>query len=902
MELLGRIGRRVRSLLHRPRAERELEAELRFHLEMEMEKHVRAGLTPGEARRAALVVFGGVERVKEECRDARGTRPVEKLAQDLRYAARRLRKQPGFSVPAILTLGLGVGVTGAIFALVHGVLLRPLPYPASDRLVLVRHTAPGAGMAVAGQSGTTYLHYRANSRVFEEIGVYFDRELTLSDRDDPERIQAANSTPSIFWALGAKPLHGRLFTQADADGSPARGAVLLSYGLWVRRYGADPGIVGRSVELNRGHSRVVGVMGPDFAFPDPATQLWYAMPIRSKAAPTLQSLFMTSVARLRPGVSAREAELDAQRLVGTLADVYPEVRAELLRDAQLRAVVVPLKDAMVADVRPALVLLLLTASFVLLVALANVANLFLARSARLRWEVAVQRALGASSGDVARRFLSEAALVAALGGVLAGAVAYAGVESRFGFEPGQIPRLHEVRVDWIVLAFTFGLSLVTGLVLGAVSLASAGRPHVPTALKGAADRVTASRRTQTAQRLLVAVQVALALTLLIGSATMVQSFWRLRRAELGFNPKQLLALDVALPVRAYPDYHENAAFFEQLLARVRAVPGVAAAEAVGVAPLTAAPSFLGEPVVAEVWARGTPTAPLPAGVNMATPGYFAAMEIPIARGRAFRPGDLASDARPVLLSAELARALFAEHDPVGRRVKLPDRRELTAFTVVGVAADVPGTSIVSGPARTVYFPALNDARADSTDTHALPVWPREMTVVVRASLPPSSLVASVRGIIKELDPKVPVARVRTMQEVVTASMARARLTMLLLLTAAGCALTLGVIGIYSVVAYTVSRRIPELGLRIALGATPSDVHRLVVRQGVLVTLAGIAAGLVAAASLIGFLRGLLFEVSPRDPASFATMSLLLFAIATAASYLPARRAARVDPIAALRAE
>ncbi|MFN2567633.1 MAG: ADOP family duplicated permease [Gemmatimonadaceae bacterium] len=903
MALLGRMARRLAALTRRKRAERGLEVELRFHLEMEIEKNIRSGLSPADARRAALVAFGGVEKFKEECRDARGTRPMERLAQDMRYALRRVAKQPGFSVPAILTLAVGLGVTTAIFALVHGVLLQSLPYWDPGRLVVVRHTAPGLGIGEGGQSEGTYLHYRKHNRAFEELGVYLDRELSITDdRNDPERIMAALVTPSVLAVLRATPLRGRLFAAADVEYDSAL-TVIISHDLWVRRYGADPGIVGRRIELNRVRRQVVGIMPPGFEFPRPDTKVWYAWPVEAtRAGIGVHDMHYTGIARLRSGVTPDDAERDLRRMIRSLPDAYPDAAPQVLERAQLQPIVVRLKDAVVADVRPALLLLLCAAVFVLLIVCANVANLFLVRAERLRKEVAVERALGAAGSDLARRFLAESLLVASIGAALGLVLALAVIGWRLGFEPGQIPRLHEVRLGGTVLVVTVGLALLSSLLLGLVSLARAGRPELTTALKGTLGHMTAGRESQVAQRFLVGLQVALALTLLIGSAAMAQSFWKLKRFDIGFEPTDVLTLELPLPARPYTTYQRSAGFFIDLLSRIRAVPGVMAAEAAGGAlPLAPLPSYLIEPLAAEIQPAGSREEHLAAATTV-TPGYFGAMGIPLTRGRTFQPGDLRSETPAVIVSAALARTLFGGVDPIGRRVRFARLKRYPWYTVVGVAGDVPGEAIPAGPLKTLYLPVLDDLRATPQADAPLPYYPSEMTVVVRTSLPPTSLIPAVRRIVRELDPKVPIAHIRTAEQVLAASMSHTRLTMLLLLTAAATALFLGVVGLYGVVSYSVSRRTREFGVRIALGARPTDVNRMVVRQGASVTLAGIIAGLLSAFLLTRFLRGLLFEVSPSDPATFAATSVLLLMIAALASYLPARRAASVDPIQALRAE
>jgi predicted permease len=499
------VRERLRVLFFRGREEAELDEELRFHVELETAENLRRGLDPVEAKRRALLAFGGVERFKEEVRDARGVSLIENLSRDMRFAFRRLRREPGFTVPVVATLALGIGVVAAVFALVEGVLLRPLPYPEAERLVTLRHVAPGLGITDGGQSGGTYLHYAQHNRVFETMGLYFDRELSITEGEAPERIMTALVTPGVLTTLGVAPLLGRLFVDdGHDDASPQK--VVLSHGLWVRRYGADPGIIGRTIELNRGEPHeIVGVMPAGFVFPRPETELWYAMPVEATRANLgADDLLRSAVARLRPGVSPAEAERDLARMITMLPEAYGDITGEELRRAELRGVVVPLKEAVVLDVRGALVLLAGMAVFLLLIVWANVGNLFLVRAERQRREVAVARSLGASGVEVARRFLLEGLLVTAAGGVLALALAWGVVASRFGFEPGQLPRLREVGVDGTVVGVMLGLSLCSGILLGVIAYLSAGRTELTGALKGALGRVTAGRKCQRGQRGVVA--------------------------------------------------------------------------------------------------------------------------------------------------------------------------------------------------------------------------------------------------------------------------------------------------------------------------------------------------------------------------------------------------------------
>ncbi len=814
-------------------------------------------------------------------------------------AVRRLCRAPAFSAATVATLGLGIGATSATFALIHAVLLEPLPYVDADRLVAVRHAAPGWGVADGGQSEGTYLHYRMNNRSFDDFGVYVENVVTITDGETPERIPVALASASLFSVLDVRPAIGRTFTPSDDEpGAPP--IVVISNGLWVRRYGADPGVLGRTIELNRLTFQIAGVMPPGFDFPRPETQVWYNMSPNAANA-RVRTLDLAGVAKLKRGVTPKQAAIDLQRLVPSLEDAYPEAR-DVLRDAQLRALVIPLKTAIVADARPGLVILFCTASVVLLVAWANLATLFLVRAERQRKDVAVERALGAAGVDLARRILSEPLVLAVLGSALGLACAYAGVVSRFGFDAGQIPRLDRIQVNGPVIAFTATLLMVSGVVLGVASLRKAGNVELMAALKGTLGRMTADHRWHTAQHLLVGGQIALALPLLIGSAVMVRSMWRLNHVDLGFDPRGTLTFEVSLPFRPYPTYQAAARFHDRMLERLRAIPGVAAAEAVMGLPLTPLPSVVHQPVTVTDGGDDADRSSPVAVVNLVTPGFFSAMHIPLIAGRWFEAGDVGSHAVPTIISAALARALFGQQEAIGRAIRFVKYSKYPSYVVVGVVGNIQGEGIAVEPSRVLYFPVLAGVTGDPQGRVPIPFFPFDMSVIVRTSLPPTSIASSARGVVHDLDSKVPLSRFRGMDAVVDASTARTRLTTVLVLLAGGAALFLAVIGAYGVVSYGVSQRTSEFGIRLALGASPEAVTRMVLLESSRVGLIGVGVGLLLAFALTRFLSGVVFGVSPVDPVSFAMMSLLLLSTTVAASYLPAYRAGRLDPTTAIRSE
>jgi putative ABC transport system permease protein len=820
----------------------------------------------------------------------------------LRRAVRRLMLSPAYLVPMVVTLAIGIGAAVAVFALVDAVMLRPLGYPEPDRLVTLRHRAPGLGIADGGQSAGTYLLYRAQNRAFTDVGVYWEREYTITDGAVPERVPAAIVTPSVLNVLNVPPALGRWFA-LDEDQS----TVVLSYGLWQRRYGGDPNVVGRTIEINGTPDRIAGVTPRGFAFPRPETQLWYANRMRktSRAGISVHDLFMTGVARLRPGVSAEAATRDLERIAPAIGTTYGDASPELLRRAQLRPIAVPLREAVVRDARPMLLVLTAAATLVLLIVYANATTLALLRAERQQPQVATEYALGAPGSHVWWRCASEAAIVALVGGAGGLVLASAAVASKFGFTARQVPRLEGVTLAGGPLALLGALVVLTGAVLAGVALARARRVRSADAPWRALSRLTATRERLRMQRMLVTAQLALALALLVASAVLARSFDRLRHVDIGFQPKGMLLFDVAIPPGSYTTYHAQASFFGQVLSGLRAMSGVKVAEAVqnGI-PFAPIDGMLMDAVGA-LPGDGPPSSDsTSAATSLATPGYFAAMGIPLVEGRTFQDGDVRNPSHPVVVSASLARALFPAGSALNRRIKFtaPKRAELPPSTIVGVVGDVPGTTIADGPSRRLYLPMLQDLAATPDVDPMLPYWPMELTLVVRTDLPLATMAASLRRVVNAHDPKVPVWRERTAESVVASATAGVRLMTTLFGVATLVALVLGIVGVYGVLAYAVTQRTAELGIRLALGAGPAELTRMVVRDGARLAVIGGAVGLAAAALLTRLLRAVLYEVGPGDPLAFALMPLLLVGLSLLAAYIPARRAARTDPVTALKLE
>ncbi len=892
---------RIRSLVDRDREAREMAEEMRFHLEQEIRRNVADGMSEREARRAAHRAFGGVERWTEDWRESRGVAPLERLARDVRLAARRLRREPSLSLPALATLALGIGATTAVYALVHATLIRPLPYPEPDRLVELAHATPALGAATAGQSTGTYAYYRARAESFEEIALYFENAhgVSVTDGEAPERLRAAMVSPSFFPTLGVPPAVGRWFTEDEGFWEPGDPPtpILISHDLWVRRYGADPALVGGAIELNQGAPRtVLGVMPAGFDFPHPDTDVWYVMQ-ETPATAGVNDLVRTGLARLRPGVSIEDARAELARLVPGLAEVYPDVGPDVA--ARLEPTVTRLHDRIVSDVRRPLELLALSALFVLVVTLANVAGLFLVRAERRRREIAVARALGAGRRDLSRRFLSEGLLLAAAGGLLGAAAAGVAVDARFGLGPTELPRLQELDFGLATIAFAVAVSVTVGLLTASLSLLRARE-----SLGGggvARGRSLGGRGWSRVHRSLAGLQVALSLVLLVTSGTMGRSLRHALAVDPGFATQERITFHIQTPGSGYPGYVEAAGLYRRVRDEMLALPEVSDVEATWRLPLTPAAEYMREHVEGEgpAWTGQTPRAE----VSLVTPGYFASMAIPLLGGDAF--GDLRtpSELPPVVVSAGLARALYGGIDVVGRTLRLPGRpARYPAYTIAGVVGDVPGERLTETFDRTLYVPVLLDAGVDPAVYSGYGYVPTDLTLVLRVGSAGTGVVRTAREIVRAIDPKVPITAVGTLDDLLADATARMRLVALLSAIAAIAALGLGVAGVYGIVAYSVSRRTAEIGLRMALGSTGPEVERLVLGQTARIAAVGIVGGLLAARALADGLRAHLFEVSPTDPTTWAVSTVVVAGVVLGAGWLPARRAGRLDVVDALRTE
>ncbi len=802
---------------------------------------------------------------------------MQTLWQDMRYSLRMLMKNPGFAFVAVFTLALGIGANTTIFSFVNGILLRPLPYPEPERLALLQETALKRGVTAMGVSYPNTLDWREQNRVFTDVATYQGSNFSLTGVGEPEQLRGTRVSHGLFEILRVAPLLGRTFT-AEEDRPEQDGVVILGHGLWQSRFGSNPQIIGQQITLSNRPRTIIGVMPPGFKFPEIA-ELWVPLALTTKLW-TRTDHGLGSVARLKDGVSFEQAQTELNAIARRIEEQNP------ITNEGLGVSVSSMHKALSGDYREALLILLGVVGCVLLVACANVANLLLARASARQKEAALRAALGASRWRIMRQLLTESLLLGAAGGVLGLALAVWGLKLLLAAIPIKLPFWMNFNLDPRVLIFTLGVSLLTGLVFGVVPALQASQTDLNEVLKEGGRGAGAVVRHRS-RSLLVVVEVALSLVLLVGAGLMMQSFLRLQHVSAGLNPTGVLTASVALPGAKY-DRERRSAFFQQLMERIRAVPGVEAAGATSTLPLSG--GGWGRSLTVEGFpVLSVGQAPM-IQHNVITPGYFRALGIPLLMGRDFSETDAQDAPKVTIIDESLAREYWPQQSPLGKRVRFgPPEDNEPWHTVVGVVGTVRHERLDAETRKSVYLAHRQ-----------IPV--NGMALAVRATANPASLAGAVRGQVKELDPDLPVTKVLTMEEVIAQSVWQPRLYTILFGVFAAVALLLAAVGIYGVMAYTVTTRTHEIGVRVALGAQTRDVLRLIIGQGMRLALVGVALGLVGAFALTRLMKNLLFEVKATDPLTFAALATLLALIALAACWIPARRAAKVDPMVALRYE
>ena len=876
---LSSLLRRWRALTHKNQLEDELDEEMRFHLERDVEQNIQAGMTPENARYAALKAFGAMDKSKEECRDARGVGPLENTLRDITFSLRVLLKSYAFTIVVVLTLALGIGANTAIFSFANGILLRPLPYPQSDRLAVVQETAIKRGVDAMSVSYPNFLDWREQNNVFEDVATYFGTgRFALSGAGEPVEIRGTRISQGTFEILRVAPQLGRTFT-ANEDRPNEDNVVILGHDLWQRNFGGDPQIVGKKIVLSNRQRTVVGVMPPGFRFPE-ISELWVPLALTPQTF-TRTDHGLNSIARLKDGVTFAAAQSEMNTIAVRIEQQNP------VTNEGLGVKVSSLHDNLTGDYREALLILLGVVGCVLLVACVNVANLMLARATARQREFALRAALGASRWRIMRQLLVESLLLALAGGILGFALSLLALHFLLNAIPIQLPFWMNFGIDFRVLVFTGGITLLTGAIFGAVPALQTSRVDLNDTLKEGGRGASGFR--SRSRSLLVVTEIALSLVLLVGAGLMIQSFMRLRRVNIGLDTKNVLTASVILPSAKYRAPEQRTAFFKQLLDRVRNLPGVEAASATATLPLTG-----------DNWGRSLTVEGYPVlSVGQApmiqhtvvTPGYFRTMGISLLAGRDFDDTDTKDSLRVTIVDERLAREYWPNESAIGKRVRFgPPEANEPWHTIVGVVSTVRHERMQEDTEKSVYLPHMQ-------------ISVNGLAVVARtASSDPLQLVGAIRREVAQLDPDQPMSEVATMEEVVAESIWQPRLYATLFAVFAGGALVLALIGIYGVMAFLVQTRTHEIGVRMALGATARDVFKLIVGRGMTLTIIGVVIGVGGAIALTRLMHSLLFNTSTTDPITFIVISLLLSLAAFFACYIPARRAAKVDPLIALRYE
>ena len=897
-EFKDEIRKRLASLQLSPEREAEIIEELSQHLDDEFERAVSHGATEAEARQAVLTELKEsdplapslkrVERRVQQNPIVMGTERKRNmfadLSQDVRYGVRMLLKNPAFTAIAVLALALGIGANSAIFSVVNTLLLRPLPYKNPDQLVVIWENATHLGFPKNTPSAANFLDWQKQSTVFAGMGAFAQRSFNLTGVGEPERLDGRRVSANLFDLLGVKPILGRNFVP-DED-KPGTKVALLNETLWKRRFGSDPGVIGRSLSLNGEPYTVVGVLPSSVrlpAFGNWRDQVWVPLAFSAEEAASRGNHYLEVIGRMKPGVTVAKARAEMETIAARLAQQYPE------DNVRIGAVVNPLHEEIVGNMKPALLILLGAVAFVLLIACANVANLLLARAAARHKEIALRLALGADRARLTKQLLVESVMLSMLGGIVGLGLAYAGLRILARFIPPDVAHAEMISIDGRVMAFTLIVAVVTGLIFGLAPASQAAHSNINDTLKEGGRDSGAGPRGKRLRSALVIAEVAVSFILLIGAGLLINSFMHLRNLDPGFRADHLLALQVDLSETKYPDNARRVAFFDEVLRRVQALPGVRSIAVAGNLPFT----YNGDS--APIGVEGIPDPPPdqhPDVIFRAIgPGYFSTMGIPLVRGRDFTEQDNLDGDMKVIVSEKTVRQYWPNADPIGKRLKMGTTTSEGPWrTVIGVVKDVRQNDFIAEPKMQMYF-SYRQLRS---------LMPNAL--IVRTAIDPLSLASPVRNAVWAVDKDQTVANIDSMEHIVAGAVARQRFSMLLLAIFAAVALVLAAVGIYGVMSYSVAQQTREIGIRMALGAQRSDVLKMTVKQGLRLVAFGLVIGLVAAFILTRVMASLLFGISATDPLTFLSISFVLLAVAILASYIPALRATRVDPMVALRAQ
>jgi predicted permease len=891
MSWLSRARTAARNLRGQDAVDRDLDEELAAYIELLVSEKVNAGTSPDEARRQTLIEIGGIEMVKEQVRDERPGMMLENAGRDLRYGLRQLRRSPVFAAVAILTIALGIGATSAIFSVINAVALKPLPYPNSDRLVFITSQFPKLGFDKFWLSPPEYFELRERAKSYTDIAAYRETALNVSDGSRPERVNAVAVTANMFDVLGVRPMMGTPFA-ADLDRPNAEPVVILSSALWQRLFGADPAIVGKTIDVQGQKRRVVGVTPPDFDLHDVRAQMWIPLGLDPTNRNNRGSHYLYLVGRLKADVSLARAQSELKGLVHRWGEVAPGMHTpnDTLHAVQMAS----LRTEVVGNVARALWVLQGAVVLVLLIACANVANLLLVRAEGRHKEFSIRTALGAGRGRILRQFTAEGMVLTTVGALLGLVLARWGLKALLIANPDSIPRAAEITIDPRVLLFTLIVAVLTATIFGLAPLLHLGEGAVAAAMREGGTRSTPSATRHRVRRGLVVGEIALAVMLVVGAGLLLRSFRNLTTVDAGFNAHGLTTFGVVMPTAVYSTPQRRATFTADLVAKLRAIPGVQSATA-----------MTGLPPNRQVNANDTDLENVPQGVdlpahnidyyNSAAVDYFTTMKIPIVKGRGFTTADIGG-AGVAVINEAMAKRFYPNVNPIGYRVRPSGPSDtLPWFTIVGVAKDVKQGGLDQKVGTEVYFNVEQGPRVNS-------YAPASLNFVVRSSQPARVLAAPIAAAVRSMDPSLPIIQMRDMESVFADSVSRQRFLSLLLGIFAGVALLLAAIGTYGVLSYLVTERQREIGIRVALGASAAGIVRLVLRQGMTITVAGIAFGIVGALALARVTQSLLFGVSPTDPTTYLGVGAMILGVALVACLVPAQRAMRVDPLVAIRNE
>ena len=889
------LARRLRRVFWPVSIQSEIDQELRAHIELQTRRYLADGMTEDDARAASQLRFGDLDRVRDECRvirnnmeaDVRRAELRQELRMDAEYALRILRRNPLFATVAIITIALGIAANTAIFSVVNAVLLRSLPYRFTDRTMIIWNNNSQSSLSITAVAAPEYFDMKEQLRRFDAVGAIAHQPSALvADGGEPERLNAYVVTPNMFDLLGATPRLGRGF--GGNDGTPdAPRVIVLSHALWMRRFGGDPKAVGRVVNLAGFMRTIVGVMPPGVRFPDapldflrePA-DLWIPSTWQQSRGGSRGNQTLAVIARRRADASPAEAAADLAALSAGFRSAFPKRYASAASKGW-SLIAIPIRDQMVGSVRASLFVITAAVGLVLLIACVNVANLLLARGATRRREIAVRMALGAARARLVRQLLTESTILAGLGGVLGVLLAWVGIRLLLRLDGGDIPRLGNTRIDGIVLLFSLGLTMLAGVLVGIVPALQQSMANVRGTLTDGGRSASGGRDGNRLRRTLVAAQVAMALLVLVGAGLLGRSFLALQRVKPGFSSSNVVTLALTLPRSKYDSAAKIIALIERLRAATAAIPGVSEASAVYPVPMggdgwSGSFNVEGEPA--------GPEDPLPhAEYAVALPGYFHAMKIPMITGRDFEATDRDNSPAVVIVDEALARQHWPNQSALNKRIGGPGQWA----TIIGVVGHVHNAGPQTDGEPQIYLPLLQNPQS-------------VISVVARTAAPIASLAAPIRAVVKSLDPELPIARFRSLDDLVAQAVARQRFNMLLITIFAVTALTLASIGLYGVMAFLVAQRSREIGIRVALGGEPRAIRGMVLREGMRICVAGLCVGLALSLAVSRTLSGLLFGVAPSDPTTYVGIALLLLAVGAAASFGPASRATRVDPMVVLR--